>query len=113
MKIKRGKHFLYTVIKSAILKNYKVWYLAPQKLLFPHLDFSHDCVIAFFQIFGTIPWQAYFQRVLSVRSGRQAQLLSVVGAFSAVILAIPSVVIGAVAVSASKSCTVRLYLGNK
>lgn len=67
----------------------------------------------FFQIFGTIPWQAYFQRVLSVRSGRQAQLLSVAGAFSAVILAIPSVIIGAVAVSASKSCTIRLYLGNK
>lgn len=56
-------------------------------------------------IFGTIPWQAYFQRVLSVRSGRQAQLLSVAGAFSAVILAIPSVVIGAVAVSANWSNT--------
>lgn len=56
-------------------------------------------------IFGTIPWQAYFQRVLSVRSGRQAQLLSVTGAFSALILAIPSVVIGAVAVSANWSNT--------
>ncbi|XP_061165444.1 high-affinity choline transporter 1-like [Saccostrea echinata] len=51
-------------------------------------------------IFGTIPWQAYFQRVLSVRSSRQAQILSVAGAFSAVVLAIPSVLIGAVATSA-------------
>ncbi|CAC5387672.1 SLC5A7 [Mytilus coruscus] len=49
---------------------------------------------------GTIPWQAYFQRVLSVRSGRQAQILSVVGACSAVILVIPSVIIGAVATNA-------------
>ncbi|XP_063439810.1 high-affinity choline transporter 1-like [Mytilus trossulus] len=49
---------------------------------------------------GTIPWQSYFQRVLSVRSGRQAQMLSVVGACSAVILVIPSVVIGAVATNA-------------
>ncbi|XP_061184790.1 high-affinity choline transporter 1-like [Saccostrea echinata] len=51
-------------------------------------------------IFGTIPWQSYFQRVLSVRSGRHAQILSIAGAFSAVILAIPSVLIGAVATSA-------------
>ncbi|CAG2208476.1 CHT1 [Mytilus edulis] len=49
---------------------------------------------------GTIPWQSYFQRVLSVRSGRQAQILSVVGASSAVILVIPSVIIGAVATNA-------------
>ncbi|CAC5390889.1 SLC5A7 [Mytilus coruscus] len=49
---------------------------------------------------GTIPWQSYFQRVLSVRSGRQAQILSVVGACSAVILVIPSVIIGAVATNA-------------
>lgn len=54
---------------------------------------------------GTIPWQAYFQRVLSVRSGRQAQVLSVVGAVSAVILVIPSVIIGAVATSADWSKT--------
>ncbi|XP_048776089.2 high-affinity choline transporter 1-like [Ostrea edulis] len=51
-------------------------------------------------IFGTIPWQAYFQRVLSVRSARHAQMLSVAGAFSAVILAIPSILIGAVATTA-------------
>ncbi|XP_056013471.1 high-affinity choline transporter 1-like isoform X2 [Ostrea edulis] len=51
-------------------------------------------------IFGTIPWQSYFQRVLSVRSARQAQMLSVAGAFSAIILAIPSVLIGAVATTA-------------
>lgn len=57
-----------------------------------------------FQTLGTIPWQAYFQRVLSVRSGRQAQVLSAVGAVSAVILVIPSVIIGAVARSAGMCC---------
>ncbi|XP_062575290.1 high-affinity choline transporter 1-like [Saccostrea cucullata] len=51
-------------------------------------------------IFGTIPWQSYFQKVLSVRSGRHAHILSIAGAFSAIILAVPSVLIGAVATSA-------------
>ncbi|KAK7105750.1 high-affinity choline transporter 1-like [Littorina saxatilis] len=50
---------------------------------------------------GTIPWQAYFQRVLSVHSAHQAVLLSVVGAFGAVVFAVPSVLIGAVATSAN------------
>lgn len=52
------------------------------------------------QTFGTIPWQAYFQRVLSVRGPNQAVLLSVVGAFGAVVFAVPSILIGAAAVSA-------------
>ncbi|XP_069115541.1 high affinity choline transporter 1-like isoform X2 [Argopecten irradians] len=50
--------------------------------------------------FGTIPWQAYFQRVLSVRSGKEAQILSVVGGASALVLFLPSLLIGAAAVSA-------------
>ncbi|KAL3886143.1 hypothetical protein ACJMK2_026159, partial [Sinanodonta woodiana] len=45
---------------------------------------------------------AYFQRVLSVRSGRQAQVLSMVGAVSVLVLVTPSLLIGAAAVSASK-----------
>ncbi|PVD27632.1 hypothetical protein C0Q70_12799 [Pomacea canaliculata] len=55
--------------------------------------------------FGTIPWQAYFQRVLSVRGPNQAVLLSVVGAFGAVVFAVPSILIGAAAVSADWSNT--------
>ncbi|OWF43994.1 high affinity choline transporter 1-like [Mizuhopecten yessoensis] len=50
--------------------------------------------------FGTIPWQAYFQRVLSVQGGKEAQILSVVGGASALVLFIPSLLIGAAAVSA-------------
>lgn len=56
-------------------------------------------------IFGTIPWQSYFQRVLSVRSGREAQLLSIVGGCSALVLVIPSILIGAAGVSADWSNT--------
>ena len=54
------------------------------------------------QSLGSIPWQAYFQRVLSVHSSSQAVVLSVVGAFGAVLFAVPSVIIGAVATSASE-----------
>ncbi|XP_014667888.1 PREDICTED: high-affinity choline transporter 1-like isoform X2 [Priapulus caudatus] len=46
-------------------------------------------------IFGSIPWQSYFQRVLSARSGTQAQYFSIIGSFGAFLLAIPPVLIGA------------------
>ncbi|KAK0057487.1 high-affinity choline transporter 1 [Biomphalaria pfeifferi] len=49
---------------------------------------------------GTIPWQSYFQRVLSVKSAKQAQVLSFVGAVGALVLVIPSVMIGIAGASA-------------
>ncbi|KAH9514906.1 hypothetical protein Btru_021317 [Bulinus truncatus] len=54
---------------------------------------------------GTIPWQSYFQRVLSVKSARQAQVLSFVGAVGALVLVIPSVLIGIAGTSADWSNT--------
>ncbi|XP_030755733.1 high-affinity choline transporter 1 [Sitophilus oryzae] len=48
-------------------------------------------------ILGGIPWQAYFQRVLSSKSADRAQVLSYVAAFGCVIMAIPPVLIGAIA----------------
>ena len=48
-----------------------------------------------FQIFGTIPWQSYFQRVLSVQSGSKARALSIAGAFCSLALVVPSIFIGA------------------
>ena len=48
-------------------------------------------------ILGGVPWQVYFQRVLSSKSGAKAQLLSYVAAFGCVIMAIPPIIIGAVA----------------
>ena len=47
------------------------------------------------QILGTIPWQSYFQRVLSVRTATQAQVLSVLGGFGALLFAVPPFLIGA------------------
>lgn len=48
-------------------------------------------------VLGGVPWQVYFQRVLSARSARKAQLLSYVAAFGCLVMAIPPMIIGAVA----------------
>lgn len=50
-------------------------------------------------VFGGIPWQVYFQRVLSSKTAGRAQLLSYVAAFGCLIMAIPPVLIGAIAKS--------------
>ncbi|KOB76718.1 High-affinity choline transporter [Operophtera brumata] len=48
-------------------------------------------------VFGGIPWQVYFQRVLSSKTAGRAQLLSYVAAFGCLLMAIPPVLIGAIA----------------
>ncbi|XP_072400612.1 high-affinity choline transporter 1 [Diabrotica undecimpunctata] len=48
-------------------------------------------------VFGGIPWQVYFQRVLSSKSAGRAQVLSYVAAVGCVLMAIPPVLIGAIA----------------
>ncbi|XP_060599127.1 high-affinity choline transporter 1-like [Ruditapes philippinarum] len=48
-------------------------------------------------MFGGIPWQVYFQRVLSASTVRNAQILSYVAAFGCIVMAIPSILIGAIA----------------
>lgn len=48
-------------------------------------------------IFGGIPWQVYFQRVLSSKTAGRAQILSYVAAFGCLLMAIPPVMIGAIA----------------
>jgi len=45
-------------------------------------------------MFGGIPWQAYFQRVLSSRSAHIAKVLSVCAAFGCFSAAIPAIIIG-------------------
>ncbi|KAK3090092.1 hypothetical protein FSP39_009134 [Pinctada imbricata] len=47
--------------------------------------------------FGGIPWQVYFQRVLSAKTAANAQILSYVAGVGCIIMAIPSVIIGAIA----------------
>ncbi len=51
---------------------------------------------AFLLIFGGIPWQVYFQRVLSARSENAARWLSFLAAIICLIAAIPAVIIGVV-----------------
>ncbi|XP_056416293.1 high-affinity choline transporter 1-like [Hyla sarda] len=48
---------------------------------------------------GSIAWQIYFQRVLSASTTTQAKVTSALGAVGCVVLAIPSVLVGAVAAS--------------
>ncbi|CAM1331903.1 Uncharacterised protein r2_g4077 [Pycnogonum litorale] len=48
-------------------------------------------------IFGGVPWQVYFQRVLSSKTAYRAQILSYVAAGGCVIMAIPPVIIGVIA----------------
>ncbi|CAF1183703.1 unnamed protein product [Didymodactylos carnosus] len=50
-------------------------------------------------IFGGIPWQVYFQRVLSAKSASKAMYLSFFAAVGCILLAIPPVIIGAIAKS--------------
>uniref|UniRef100_H2YED9 Uncharacterized protein n=1 Tax=Ciona savignyi TaxID=51511 RepID=H2YED9_CIOSA len=53
-------------------------------------------------IFGGIPWQVYFQRVLSSDSAAHAQMLSFIAAFGCIAMAVPSILIGAIAASTGK-----------
>ena len=53
--------------------------------------------IAFLLLLGGIPWQCYYQRVLSSKTARRAQFLSYGGGVIALIMAGPSVLFGAVA----------------
>uniref|UniRef100_A0A8B9GSK1 Solute carrier family 5 member 7a n=1 Tax=Astyanax mexicanus TaxID=7994 RepID=A0A8B9GSK1_ASTMX len=48
---------------------------------------------------GGIPWQVYFQRVLSASSATYAQVLSFLAAFGCIVMAVPSVLIGAIGAS--------------
>ncbi|KAF7259058.1 hypothetical protein EG68_03730 [Paragonimus skrjabini miyazakii] len=56
-------------------------------------------------ICGGIPWQVYFQRVLSCKSARSAQILSYVASLGCIIMAVPSVLIGAVGASTDWNMT--------
>uniref|UniRef100_A0A0N4ZCS3 High-affinity choline transporter 1-like n=1 Tax=Parastrongyloides trichosuri TaxID=131310 RepID=A0A0N4ZCS3_PARTI len=54
-----------------------------------------DCMLLL--IFGGIPWQVYFQRVLSSKTSQGAQTLSFIAGVGCIIMAIPPALIGAIA----------------
>jgi len=41
-----------------------------------------------------IPWQGYFQRVLSIKSTKAAQILSTLSMFGCIFMAVPAAAIG-------------------
>jgi high affinity choline transporter 7 len=52
-------------------------------------------------IFGGIPWQVYFQRVLSAKTEKSAMYLSYIAAIGCFVAGIPPLIIGAIAKSTS------------
>jgi len=50
----------------------------------------------FLLLLGGIPWQCYYQRVLSSKTSRRAQVLSYGGGLIALIMTVPSVLFGAI-----------------
>merc|ERR1719499_2503698 len=52
---------------------------------------------AFLLLLGGIPWQCYYQRVLSSKTGLRAQMLSYGGGIIALVMTGPSVLFGAIA----------------
>ena len=67
-------------------------------------------------VLGGVPWQVYFQRVLSCKSATKAQVLSYVAAFGCIIMAVPPMIVGAVArvtgkcqEFASRFCTLAFW----
>lgn len=51
-------------------------------------------------IFGGIPWQVYFQRVLSCKSEQSARNMSLVAAVGCIVMATPAVIIGMIGATA-------------
>lgn len=58
---------------------------------------------------GGIPWQVYFQRVLSASSATYAQVLSFLAAFGCLVMAVPSVLIGAIGASTGERSDVQRF----
>lgn len=63
---------------------------------------ANHSMLLYLQTLGGIPWQAYFQRVLSSSSATYAQVLSFLAAFGCIVMAIPAVLIGAIGASTGK-----------
>ncbi|KAG0425312.1 hypothetical protein HPB47_027503 [Ixodes persulcatus] len=63
--------------------------------------FGQYCDAMLLLMMGGVPWQVYFQRVLSCRTVEGAELLSYMAALGCLIMAVPSIIIGATAKAAT------------
>ncbi|KAH9375357.1 hypothetical protein HPB48_019056 [Haemaphysalis longicornis] len=61
------------------------------------IDVSQILDLGLMTVFGGIPWQVYFQRVLGAQDPFTAKMLSYVSAFGCLFLAVPPAIAGAVA----------------
>ncbi len=55
------------------------------------------------QICGGVPWQVYFQRVLSCKTPNKARVLSFFASFGCMFMAVPAILIGAIGASTGKA----------
>ncbi|KAK2174485.1 hypothetical protein NP493_799g05059 [Ridgeia piscesae] len=62
-------------------------------------------------LFGGIPWQVYFQRVLSQKTPMRAQMMSVIAGFACILMAVPAVLLGALAKSTDWNATDYRFKG--
>ncbi|ELU11061.1 hypothetical protein CAPTEDRAFT_183218 [Capitella teleta] len=62
-------------------------------------------------LLGGIPWQVYFQRVLSQKTAARAQILSFVAAAGCIIMTIPAALIGAIGKSTDWNATDYISFG--
>lgn len=85
-------------IKDSFFPLHILCNILQQKLIGAHVKLIHFSVIIP-QMLGGIPWQVYFQRVLSASSATYAQVLSFLAAFGCLVMAVPSVLIGAIGAS--------------
>ncbi|XP_033109809.1 high-affinity choline transporter 1-like isoform X2 [Anneissia japonica] len=63
------------------------------------------CDYTLLLLLGGLPWQEYFQRVLSAKSARNAQILSFAGSMGCLFMTIPPCLIGIVAASTNWTAT--------
>lgn len=54
-----------------------------------------------------MPWQVYFQRVLSCKTPNKARVLSFFASFGCMFMAVPAILIGAIGASTGKTITLR------
>ena len=66
------------------------------------IDIGYYIDLMLVLIFGGIPWQVYFQRVLSAKTEKSAMYLSYIAAIGCFVAGIPPIIIGAIAKSTSK-----------
>ncbi|KAH9514417.1 hypothetical protein Btru_025198 [Bulinus truncatus] len=106
----------YTDVLQVICLSFGLWLCLPFVLTNEHIesitentDWVGELTVKeilnyidtfFLIIFGGLPWQVYWQRVLAAKSGFVAKRLSYIGAVGCILMAVPAALIGAAASNA-------------